>query len=267
MKRQPKWIAAFFAVLLALCGIEQPVRAQPHVGTYVKSTPNPVSENTVVLRIKPALPGGRDLGVYGSLTRLGSAPEEDLALAITGSFNPATGVLRAVMALPSGLHPTDPADSVVDGTYNEAEQSFTLTFRSRRAESGSSSFQETNIRRYTATTPYVVGIWKWVAADMPASLTSTLAQFSGEFYIVHQDARGLIYGFFSDGSSLNGTAEPTNVRILRRWEVNRQEFAQEWNGQPTATIPGHTESIQGSIKSTQGSGWQGEFFARWDLLR
>lgn len=274
MKRQPKWIAALFAVLLALCGIYQTVGAQapmvsPIVGTYVWQATG-FGENTVVLRLKQQ---GQDIAVYGALSRLSPTPADNVILAITGTVDPNTGVLRAVLALPPGLRPQNPAQGAVDGTYTAVTESFSITIKSN-INPGSPTVVE-NIAKYTAAKPYVVGIWQWAAADMPAGLTSVPPQFSGEFYIFHQAPNGEIRGLFSDAGSVAGQVEPeiegrpqpNLVGFTRSFTQNNQNFVQAWAGQAAGTIPGHTESIQGGIESLEGSAWKGEFFARWDLLR
>ena len=271
MKRQPKWIAAFVAVVLALCGMHQAVWAQvptvhPLVGTYVK-TASKVGENTVVLRIKPAAHGGPDLQVYGALARIEPNTADSVILAITGTFNPTTSVLSAVSALPPALRPANPAQSVVDGTYEHFGRTFTLQFRSQRADGGQSTFVE-QVTRYSDTRPFVAGIWQWSAADTAAALASA-PQFSGEFYILDQKPDGTFKGIFSGANmgTIQGQASTEGVFFLRSIIQNGQTLEQIWAGQAASTIPGHTESIQGGIESTQGSAWKGEFIARWDHLR
>ncbi|HYD59145.1 MAG TPA: hypothetical protein VEC35_02245 [Noviherbaspirillum sp.] len=274
MKRQPKWIAALFAVLLALCGIYQTVLAQvpsvhPLVGTYVKPATK-VGENTVVLRIKHAAQGGPDLVVYGALARIEPNAADNVIQAITGTFNPTTSVLSAVGTLPPALRPKNPAQSVVDGTYEHFGQTFTLQFRSQRADGGQSTFVE-QVKRYSEATPFLVGIWQWSAADTSAALASA-PQFSGEFYILDQKTDGTFRGIFSganqlDVGSIQGQASRDGIFFLRSFTQNNQTFEQVWGGQAASTISGHTESIQGRIESTKGSAWTGEFMARWDHLR
>lgn len=268
MKRQPKWIAAFFAVQIALCGIGQAVWAQvptvhPLVGTYVK-TATKVGENTVVLRIKHAAQGGPDLVVYGALARIEPNTADSVVLAITGTFNPTTSVLSAVSALPPGLRPSNPAQSIVDGTYEHVGQTFTLQFRSQRADGGRSTFVE-QVKRYSETRPFLVGIWQWSAADTAAALVSA-PQFSGEFYILDQKPDGTFRGLFSGSNqgTIQGQASPEGIFFLRSITQDNEQI---WGGQGASTIPGHTESIQGGIESTKGSAWKGEFIARWDHLR
>lgn len=278
MKRQSKWIAALYAVLLALCSIDQTVRAQmptasPIVGTYVWQATG-FGENTVVLRIKQQ---GQDVAVYGALIRLSPNPQDNVLLSLTGTVGP-DGVLKAVLALPPALRPRDPAQSIVDGTYNELTESFSITIKSNI--SGTATMVE-NIAKRTETTPYVVGIWQWAAADTPAGLVSTPPQFSGEFYILHQEPDGSFRGLFSGASpvdvgSIQGQVEPeiegktssNSVVFLRTGtRQDTQAFEQIWGGQAAGTIAGHTESIQGGIEQTTPSPWKGEFIARWDLLR
>lgn len=267
MKPQPKWMAALFAVLLALCGIYQTVRAQAPAestiaGTYVWQATG-FGENTVVVRLKQQ---GQVYGVYGALIRLSPNPQDNVLLALTGEVDPNTGVLRAVLALPPALRPRNPTEGVVDGTYTAVTQSFSITVKSNI--SPGTTYTVENIAKYTGTLPYVVGIWQWYAADTPAALASA-PQFSGEFYIFHQEPNGDFRGLFSganalDVGSIMGQVNRDGVFFQRTGtRQDGQAFEQIWGGQATGNIAGHTESIQGGIEQTKPSPWTGEFIARW----
>lgn len=261
MKRQPRWMAALFAILLALCGIDQTVRAQtpaesPIAGTYVWQARD-VGENTVVLRLKQQ---GQVLGVYGTLIRLYPNPQDNVLLAITGQYDPVTGLLKAVLALPPALRPQNPAQGVVDGIYNALTNSFSLKIKSQNSPTTTSI---DGVAAYTGTLPYVVGIWQWFAANSPAALASA-PSFSGEFYILYQQPDGTFSGLFSgrtpvDVGTIAGQVTPDGVFFKRTGTSNRQAFEQIWYGQATS----NTETIQGGIEQNTPSPWKGEFLARW----
>ncbi len=261
MKHQSRWVAALFAIFLALCGIYQTVSAQtvaesPIAGTYVWQAKD-LGENTIVLRLKQQ---GQVFGVYGTLIRLDPNPQDNVILAITGQYDPVTRLLKAVLALPPALRPRNPAQGVVDGTYNELTRSFSLDIKS---QSSPTTTSVKDVAAYTGTLPYVVGIWQWFAADSPAALASA-PPFSGEFYILHQQPDGVFLGLFSgttpmDVGTIAGQVTPDGVFFKRTGTSNGQPFEQIWYGQATS----NTETIQGGIEQNIPSPWKGEFFARW----
>ncbi len=270
MKRQPKWIAALFAVLLALCSIYQTAQAQTPpaseiVGTYVRTLFRE-GENTIVLRVKQQ-EQGQALLVYGILTRI--EQNQNVILAITGEVDPNTHVLRAVLAPPPALRRSDSPQSVIGGAYLKDNQAFRLEFPSQRP--GQAPLVS-HLLRYTDDRPFLVGIWQWSAAADSATL-ATAPPYSGEFYILEQKSDNSITGHFSGGtpadtgSIATGEATPGGVYFERTGTANGQAFKQLWSGQATGDILGHTESLQGGINQTDPSPWRGEFIARWDLLR
>ncbi len=261
MKRQSRWMAVLFAIFLALCGSYQTLSAQtpaesPMAGIYVWQARD-VGENTIVLRLKPQ---GQVFGVYGTFIRLDPNPQDNVLLAITGQYDPATRLLKAVLALPPALRPKDPAQGVVDGAYNALTRSFSLEIKSQRS-STTTSINE--VAAYTGTLTYVFGIWQWSAATSSAALVSA-PSFSGEFYILHQQPDGTFAGLFSgttpvDVGTIAGQVTPNGVFFKRTGTSNGQPFEQIWYGQASS----NTETIQGGIEQNTPSPWKGEFLARW----
>lgn len=261
MKRQPKWIAALFAILLALCGIYQNVGAQTapaEIRTYY--TYDETYTLSIVLRLKEQ---GQVFAVYGAMTR--GEPELPLVYEITGTFFPNQQLLRANIQAPPGRRSIPGTlKGTVDGTFHGAVDSFDLVFNYKVEDKMQPLLEIRNVQRHTGAPPIVLGIWRWEASPGGPIVTQPPA-YAGEFYILTQNDFHFT-GQFSESTAADaglikdGQISAAGANFTRTSSAKYPFPEQKWGGQVAAT----EESIQGAITVGDPSNpsWQGAFTAR-----
>jgi hypothetical protein len=260
MRRQPKWIAAVFAVLPALCGIDQTVLAQPTDVPVVRTyhAYDAAKQETTALRLKQQ---GQVQGVYGAL--VGADPNAPFIYVIKGTWYPDSNRLAGTFELPPAAQAS--VEGTVDGSYDTATDSFSITINYTIAGVSRPPEYRSNIRGHTGHLPFLVGVWQWISASSTALLASN-PTYSGEFYILRQSddgttfngAVGKLPGFENDVIT-EGTVTPQGVSFTRSGTSSGGAFHQTWQGQATQ----NTYSIEGTVAQNTSVRWDGFFSAHW----
>jgi hypothetical protein len=238
MKLYLKSIATLFSIFLALCGMNQPVRAQsPTVVSpyYFAQTNEDTSTVAVVLRIRT------DSSLTG--TYIASSTNAITVYAITGNFNSSTNTLSGIVTYAPAFWDGKSVEYSLAGTYDPDGDRFAIQFT--KAGEPSPEFIIEKIARWTSSWPLLVGIWQWQASS-PNNLNLI---FGGEFYIYLQQDKSEFYGIFSTATAqdigfITGEAHPTTDQPFTFTRHNQKDtILQTWKG----NVVNNNLTLQGTI--------------------
>lgn len=261
-----KWIAAFAAVLLALCGIVQNVLAQapaPAEVPEIQGRTYVFEEEGLVIVVRLKRQNQTD-GVYGSvITSIfrTTDPSVPFVTPITGTLSPTRNEVRALWRLPRKYEP-----ATADGTRDPIRDEVNITLRYVQ-DGRPIVLRERTLQRYNESLlgPYMPGTWYWSAATSPALLASA-PPYTGTFHVVGQLKDGNFVGEFGktnpgDVGEVTGSSSASVVRFTRSGtDANGVAFSQIWTGK----LSEDGQTIQGTIEQPSiPSPWSGVFTAHW----
>ena len=269
MSGHPKWIAAFAAVLLTLCGIAQNVLAQaptpaPTEVPEIQSRTYVFEEEGLVIVVRLKRQNQTD-GVYGSVIAPvlhTTDPSVPVVTPITGTLSPTRNEVRALWRLPRKYEP-----ATADGTYDPIRDVVSITLKYVQ-DGRSIVLGERTLQRYNEplSGAYMPGTWYWSAAAS-SELLASAPPYTGTFHIVGQTKEGTFMGEFGKtnpgdvGEVTEGSSSASEVKFTRSGnDANGVPFSQIWKGK----LSEDGQTIQGTIEQPSiPYPWGGVFTAHW----